>query len=48
MSYLDKQVFLQQYILSRTSHKRTAKELLEEGSKVWEAIDTETYVSLPS
>jgi hypothetical protein len=40
--YLDKDIFIQQYVLKRTSHK-TGRELLKEASEIWESIDTRNY-----
>jgi len=41
--YLDKDVFVQQYLLSRTSHKKSGLELLKEASEIWESINTRSY-----
>jgi hypothetical protein len=35
---MSKEEFLQQYILTRTSHKRTLDELLNEALKAWDFI----------
>jgi hypothetical protein len=35
---LDKEEFLQQYVLTRVSHKKTLDELLNEAIKAWDFI----------
>ena len=37
--YLDKQTFMQQYVLTRISHKKKLKDLLVEADHAWTVID---------
>lgn len=38
-TYLSKQIFMQKYVLGRTSHKNDIDKMLKEAEEVWNKID---------
>ncbi len=42
--YLDKQTFMQQYVLTRISHKKKLRDLLVEADYAWTVIDQRIHL----